>query len=270
MAPLRDIVVHLDDPEALTVFLPAVVQLARDLKAEALTLTAVGVVEPSVTGASITLSFVRNRQRDAEDLLELMRRRALMAASGFQLEWRSATTPQQANPLPGWSVRGDLVIMRAPAAAAGPLGRIDVGDLVLTAGRPVLIVPRSTASLVFDRVLIGFKSTREGRLALAAALPLLGDARRVLLAAFGATTTALHLRDAAAFLARHGIEAETSLRDETEDGDAGRALLDLAETDRSDLLVAGAYGRSRARELIFGGVTRTLLSEARLPWLLAH
>lgn len=270
MATLRDVVVHLDDPDALTMFLPAVVQLARDLKVEALTLTAVGVIEPPVTGASMTLPLVRARQRDAEDILELMQGRAMKAASGFQLEWRSATTPQQANPLPGWSVRGDLVIMRAPATAAGPLGRIDVGDLVLTAGRPVLIVPRSASRLAFDRVLIGFKSTREGRLALAAAVPLLGAARRVLLAAFGSTTTAQQLRDAAAFLARHGIEAETTLRHETEDRNAGRALLDLAETDRSNLLVTGAYGRGRTRELIFGGVTRTLLSEARLPWLLAH
>lgn len=270
MAAVRNIVVHLDDPEALTSFLPAVVQFARDLKARALTLTAVGFVEAPMTGASMTLSLVQARQREAEDLLELMRQRAIRAAPDLDLEWRGAATSRMANPAPDWSVMGDLLTLRAPEPSAGPLGRFDVGELVLTAGRPVLLVPRSATRLAFDRVLIGFKPTREGRLALSAALPLLRDARRVYLAAFGSTTTPRQLKDAAAFLAHHGIEAETTLREAVEDAQAGRALLDLAEADRSDLLVTGAYGHSRTRELILGGVTRTLLGEAPLPWLMAH
>lgn len=270
MGAVRNIVVHLDDPEALSTFLPAVVQLARDLKAMALTLTAVALVEAPLTGASMTLALVEARQREAEDLLEIMRLRAIKAAPDFDVEWRSAATRRPANPAPDWSVMGDLLALRAPATSAGPLGRLDAGELVLTAGRPVLIVPRSASRLAFDRVLIGFKPTRVGRLALSAALPLLWKARRVLLAAFGSTTTPQQLKDAAAFLAHHGIEAETTLRDDVEDAHAGKALLDLADEDRSDLLVTGAYGHSRARELVFGGVTRTLLSEARLPWLMAH
>ena len=270
MAALRDIVVHLDDPEALTLFLPAVVQLARDLRIGTLTLTAVGFVEAPLTAASMTLSLLEARQRDAEDLLDLMKRRAMEAALGLRLEWRSKATPRPANPLPDWSVRGDLLVLRAPAVEAGPLGRLDVADLILTAGRPVLIVPRTAARFRFDRVLIGFKPTREGRLALTAAVPLLGAARRVLLAAFGAAATTEQLADAAAYLAGHGIKAETVLRDDEDDRGAGQALLKLAQADQSDLLVTGAYGHSRASERVFGGVTRTLLSEPRLPWLVAH
>lgn len=71
----------------------------------------------------------------------------------------------------------------------------------------------------------------------------------MLLAAFGSTTSPQPLTDAAALLAHYGIEAETTLR---------------------DLLVAGACGRSRSRKPIFGGVTRTLPGEARLPWPMAH
>ena len=50
----------------------------------------------------------------------------------------------------------------------------------------------------------------------------------------------------------------------------GEALLSYAADIGADLLVAGAYGHSRAREMVFGGVTRTLIAEMTVPVLLSH
>nr|WP_308635364.1 universal stress protein [Massilia brevitalea] len=107
--------------------------------------------------------------------------------------------------------------------------------------------------------------------AIGAALPLLVAADTVRLALVNPEREAgLHGdepgADTAAYLARHGVRVEVVV--ERTAAAPGRALLDIAE--RASLLVSGAYGHSRYRELLLGGVTRTLLERAQLPVLLAH
>jgi nucleotide-binding universal stress UspA family protein len=71
------------------------------------------------------------------------------------------------------------------------------------------------------------------------------------------------------YLERQGIAAETIDVDANAEGIAA-TLLAVAETHGCDLVVAGAYGHSRLREVLFGGVTRTLFRFSRLPLLLSH
>ena len=71
------------------------------------------------------------------------------------------------------------------------------------------------------------------------------------------------------YLARHGIAAAVRMSAKT-DGSAAEAIMAAAQTDGAAYLVMGAFGHSRAREYLFGGVTRRMLGESPLPLLLAH
>ncbi len=74
---------------------------------------------------------------------------------------------------------------------------------------------------------------------------------------------------AATYLERHGIRTELHNWPTNGQG-VGATLLEAAATLGANVLVAGAYGHSRFREIVLGGVTRHLLRHARLPLLLAH
>lgn len=266
---VRDILVHLDAPETVGSLVPAVVQLARDLGAPGLTLAALAEVPVRISAAPLPFGLLKARERDLLELIDRMETRARAAAPDTPIEWRGAVPAVAQTQLARWGVRSDLIVMSSPQVEGLPLATVDVGVAILAAGRPVLVAPRTAPKLRFDRVLIGVKATREGRAAVAAALPLLGRARRVLIASVGPAPGS-DLRDAAAFLHGHGVRAETRMIEDAADRDAGRTLLALADEEGSDLLVTGAYGHGRTRELVFGGVTRTLLTEARLPCLMVH
>ncbi len=160
-----------------------------------------------------------------------------------------------------------LVLERNDEIAWGT--QADVGALVLAAGIPCIVVPKGITEARMDCIAIAWKGAIEGVRAIHAAMPLLQRASRVVLLAGRP-----HERDAETswrppfdiddYLARHGIDA-TRREIETSDEAAGMALLDAAAAVGADLLVMGAYGRSRVSEWIFGGATKDVLGAARLP-----
>jgi nucleotide-binding universal stress UspA family protein len=153
-------------------------------------------------------------------------------------------------------------------------------DVVLHSARPVLIVPYvGHFPEVGKRILISWDASKEATRAIQYALPLLRQADIVQVVIFNANrSTELHGEepgaDIALYLARHGIKVEVSQHqtgsDRQDKLDVGNALLSLANDFSSDLLVMGAYGHSRFRETILGGVTRTILGSMTLPVLMAH
>ncbi|MFM7226912.1 MAG: universal stress protein, partial [Betaproteobacteria bacterium] len=74
--------------------------------------------------------------------------------------------------------------------------------------------------------------------------------------------------DLALFLARHQIKID--LVERHIQGDRGEAMLSIAADLATDLIVMGGYGHTRFRELVLGGVTRTLLQSMTVPVLMAH
>lgn len=151
--------------------------------------------------------------------------------------------------------------------------------VILTCGRPVLLMPyvfSDAGSLegFHGHVLIAWSATRESTRAVIDALPLLQRAREVTVITLNAPPVpdrhgALPGAGIAQYLARHGVNV--SVRNEETTGiDAGAMLLSRAADLSADLLVMGAYGHSRLRELVLGGVTRTVLREMTLPVLLSH
>jgi nucleotide-binding universal stress UspA family protein len=158
----------------------------------------------------------------------------------------------------------DLVL--ASRAKAGGTEVPDVLDrLVTAAGIPVLALPTDASIDLGLMVLVGWNGSREAARAVHEGLPFLREAERVILLAIG-EVAADSVEAGAAMLRRHGVTVEPQ-RIEGPDRDAGEVLLAQAAAHGADLLVMGAYGHSRLRELVFGGATRHLLREATLPVL---
>ncbi len=176
----------------------------------------------------------------------------------------------------------DLVVVGQADPALAALAGFPA-HVVLHSGRPVLVLPYAGAptagSAQLGRsVLVAWDASTEAARALLLALPLLRQAAAVKIAVFDHASGARASAAAAAadplpWLARHGIEAGLSVH--TLDGkrgrhDVGEALLSLATDVSADLLVMGAYGHSRMRETILGGVTRTVFESMTIPVLMAH
>lgn len=147
--------------------------------------------------------------------------------------------------------------------------------VIAQAGRPVLVVPRTASAAPGwpRRVLLCWNGSREASVAMAAAVPLMQRAPHTTLAVFAPVFPAAfageqELADATAFLRRHAVRADVTLRDPQHD--TGRAILALAAELGCDLVVMGCYGHSRFQELLLGGASRTVLQDAALPVLLAR
>lgn len=171
----------------------------------------------------------------------------------------------------------DLVIMGQREPDGAEFDRTP--DLEVTtlmgAGRPLLMVPYAGD---FDglgqHVLIGWNATPEAARAVNDALPLLEAAEKVTVLSINPRRGVrgdgdVPAADIALHLARHGIAADAAHTVAT-DISEGDALLSYAADISADLLVCGMYGHSRLRELAFGGVTRSLLTEMTLPVLLSR
>lgn len=145
-------------------------------------------------------------------------------------------------------------------------------DLVFAAGGPVLVVPYIGAAPKLRRVLVGWNGSREAARAVHDALPLLLRAERVTvlsIAAAGADPQAVPGADLCQALARHDVPAEAATT-VAAGIEPGELLLSEAASGSADLIVMGAYGRSRAREMLLGGATRSVLRQMTVPVLFAH
>ncbi|MGC1523293.1 MAG: universal stress protein [Steroidobacteraceae bacterium] len=143
--------------------------------------------------------------------------------------------------------------------------------LLLSCGHPILIAPDSTAIRPMNTVVVGWKETPEAARAVAAAIPLLKQAARVVLVSVEEDNAAdvEALEGLAQQLKWHGISAETRCiggKSKT----ASTELAQIAAELHADLLVVGGYGHKPLREAVFGGVTRALIERADLPVFMMH
>jgi nucleotide-binding universal stress UspA family protein len=151
-----------------------------------------------------------------------------------------------------------------------------VEDVLMTAGRPLLLIPYAGRfDTIGTAVLVGWTPTRESTRAVHDALPLFAASAKVTVltvesSGSASETDVLPTADVAEHLARHGLDVSAA-RTVVSDGlSPADALLDYASDIGADLLVVGGYGHSRTREMIMGGVTRDLLLHMTLPVLMSH
>lgn len=166
----------------------------------------------------------------------------------------------------------DLVVL----SLAGADGDGDEPALSLAAGvaihgrTPVLAIPRATSGLdVQGPAMIAWNGSPEAAHALRFALPMLRQASKVHVVTVSEDRTQFPAVDGCTYLARQGVRSE--LLEWPRGGrPVGDALLDAAASLGARYLVMGAYGHSRLREAMLGGVTRQMMRESRVPLLLGH
>jgi nucleotide-binding universal stress UspA family protein len=163
----------------------------------------------------------------------------------------------------------DMVVLPAPSLSDGNLSAAAEAAIYRT-GRPVLFSPRQELKTLGKRVSVFWNDSPEASRAVKAAMPFLQQAKAVQISGVddgSFDTSTVH--DLASSLSRHGVIAEECLL-ASDHRTAGEALLDGAWDFDADLIVMGAFGHSRLRELILGGVTQHILHVAGRPVLMMH
>jgi len=163
----------------------------------------------------------------------------------------------------------DLLVVSRPSLSKGAtLARLFLSASLLKSSRPVLVLPQAKKRTVGKRICIAWNQSVEAAQAVAAAMPLLVQADRVAIVSCGAETRAgpksNHL---AAYLKYWGIKSEHV---STRGKDEPKEILTTYKSTNSDLLLMGAYSRSKMSELVFGGVTEYMLKRASIPILMLH
>ncbi len=189
------------------------------------------------------------------------------------IEWRSARE-MPAKYIAAQARAADIVIADGHAdAVADPFARANPNDLVMQLGRPLLLVPPQMRWLDLRSILVAWKDRPEARRAIVDALPLLRKAKDVAVAQIAEgnddiETAAARAKDVVAWLSRHGVLASELVAGAT--GDVPGQLDDMASNVGAGLVVAGAYGHSRFREWVLGGVTRHFMTRATRCVLLSR
>jgi nucleotide-binding universal stress UspA family protein len=185
------------------------------------------------------------------------------------IAWHARTTVLPlADHLARQARSADLIVAGAAPAdqPLDPTRQVDLRDLVMAAGRPVMLVP-TTAKLPkrFERILVAWKDTREAQRAVADALPLLAACPHVSVVQIASSeelaAARTEMREVAGWLEQHQVRAETTIT--LPCGANARQLRTIAREARADLVVAGAYGYQRGRDWVLGAVTEELLSGDR-------
>ncbi len=200
---------------------------------------------------------------------------AALHGKASDLQWRSIVSYMSLTSYIAEQARAADLLITGPDQKDSSLDSsrmVNIGDLVMRAGRPVLIVPPGVDRLDLGSVVVGWTDSRETRRAVADALPLLQIAGRVLVAEIAApedlADAQIRVDDVADWLRRHGVAA-TSLAAPSKGSDADR-LEAIVREHGAGLMVAGAYGHNRLREWVLGGVTRDLLLSPGRCTLVSH
>jgi nucleotide-binding universal stress UspA family protein len=146
-----------------------------------------------------------------------------------------------------------------------------IEDTLMGCGRPILIAADYAPQTLLGTVVVGWNETPQCARALSAAYPLLEQAQKVILLNLieGGSGIPESLEHLAQRLKWHGMSVEThsvACTALTLTYEVSRAAADL----HADLLVVGAYGHLRLREVLFGGVTQSLLEHAGMPVFMMH
>jgi len=172
------------------------------------------------------------------------------------------------------SLHSDLVVIGQRELQEMP-GYLAPERLLLASGAPILVVPSGWKSEPIGKnILVGWNASREARRAVADALPFLVEAASVTLLVVDSDKRARRHgeepgADIALYLARHGAQVEVA-QVSSRGSPVADIILSYAADHGADLIVIGAYSHARSIEMVFGGVTRTLLKQAPVPVLMSR
>lgn len=273
----KDLVVHIDSGGAAAKRLEAAIGVAQAHDAH---LTGVYVMPTTdfpafmeVPSAFEAIQKVREyRQREAE--VAKTDFETATTRAGISAEWR-CVEGELTEKLGESGRYADLVILGQHNPDENDANQGLADRLALEMGRPCLVIPYIGAQATLGRrVLVAWNARREAVRAVNDALPILETADRVVVLSVNpavgeAGEGDIPSADICHHLARHGVkaEAETAV---AKDIDVASLLLSHAADMGADMIVMGAYGHSRWREMVLGGVSREMLQSMTAPVLMSH
>ena len=272
----QTIMVHLQLGHSNAAVLQAAKHIAQSCNATVIGV-AVGQQTLMIYGQSYNLVDFFDREQamleqkiDAEEALF----RAAFKDHAKPVKWLSTVTMEPAvDYVVAHASSVDLIITGATLSDfyEGP-NYANAGGIVMQSGRPVLAVPVNAQTFKLDNMLVGWKESREARRAIADAIPLLKLATQVtvfeIVAKDHKEGAAKRLNDVVIWLNSHGVAAKAVISTAT-DTDAAQ-FISIAKKHHADIVITGAYGHSRFREWVLGGITNELLQNAQFNAFLSH
>jgi len=164
----------------------------------------------------------------------------------------------------------DAIVLARPGDEWQSPSMITLESALFESGRPVLIAPPASPKSLGANILVAWNGSTEQARTMADAMPILRTAERLTICTVeGATVAGPSGEQMARSLKMNGIASET-ITLKPGKRSAGEVLLSKADELGCDLIIKGAYTQSRLRQMIFGGTTRYILANAKLPVLMAH
>jgi nucleotide-binding universal stress UspA family protein len=205
---------------------------------------------------------VVSRSARAKDAFE-----QVCGAGGVQAVWREATG-RETDILANAGRTVDLIVIGKPDAETETPLAATLDAALFDTGRPVLVAT-TAATVIGSRIAVAWNGSAQAARVVAAAKPFFQLADHVTVLTVGEIGRSASARDLVAYLAHHEVRAVHEALT-AEHATVGATLLAHAARTQTDLLVMGAYGHSRLREMILGGATRDVLAATTLPVLMAH
>lgn len=257
---------------------PAVLELANRHEAQVSALHVIDIpMTPMAVETGVTNKFIEDQRKAYASAAATAEKHMTDAASraGLTVEWRvnEGDTIRQVSTHAHYC---DLLVVGAKAGKdESPFDSALAEHFVLDCGKPVVIVPDSyTGGDIGRFVTVAWNGTRESARAIADAMPLLRKAEKVSVVVVDPLKMFFPLGDVPGadicrHLSRHGVQAEAQSI-ESAHRTKGEAIVEWAKGQGADLMVMGAYGHWRFRELILGGATRDVLHDTAIPVLMSH
>ncbi|MCC7276236.1 MAG: universal stress protein [Alphaproteobacteria bacterium] len=274
---VKTILVHLANDGQAETRLGAAAALARRLQAHvtALYVTAPAHMPAAIVGRAASAAYIGEAMAIAREKAEAMRATVAETArrEGLSVELH-VVDGEPIDAIKAESRFADIALVgQNPALTLDDVVALHpMEELPLMTACPCLVLPhgRPAPATIGRRALVGWKDSHTTARALHRAVPLLESTQSTILVAINETGAPDPTADAAAtFLARHGIAVEVRVQ-AGPDRDCGAILLANAAASAADLLVMGAYGHTRWREMVFGGATAHVSRYMTLPVLFAH
>jgi nucleotide-binding universal stress UspA family protein len=228
-----------------------------------------------VVGKAIRASRVWEKAADEAATTNIRRRfEAISGKHDLSAEFREIRRGGPDEDLILGSLHSDLVVIGQRELLEMP-GYLSPERLLLASGAPILVVPGGWKSEpIGKKILVGWNASREARRAVADALPFLVKAASVTLLVIDSNKRADRHgeepgADIALYLARHGARVDVE-QVSSRGSPVADLILSYAADHGIDLIVIGAYSHARSVEMVFGGVTRTLLKQAPVPVLMSR
>lgn len=276
----RMILVHVDDSRRANerISIAASIALAKNAHL-------IGVAMTGISTVLYPVDIIDADARTFTPILESLQERANRALAEFESAVRRMGIASFEKRLVADEMGGGL-ILQARYCDLVVIGQSDPSELspvvpsdfpeyvVMNAARPVLIIPYAGHfSRVGKRPLVAWDASMAATRAIADAIPFLQHAEVVDVVVFNPKEqSGVHGdqpgADIALYLARHDIKVNVT--QQTTTIPVGEALLSLTADIAADMIVMGGYGHARFREILLGGVTRTILGSMTVPVLMSH